>query len=317
MTRRRRYLTALVGYRSQTSAFLEVERGESAACPEAARITDEEAQAFFLAARQMDFIDRDVITERFRKAGLRYPPEFHFSEYRLARFLFHQWENPEVREAFFRHVLQVEESPHLRIAEVVDPTVLHDTAEYWGPPAFCHLLRVKGRPDLVQPLLDSLGPKLRTQNEGMLLHAKRMLYRFLTDAGPAQVRSRWEQQKVNRLIRLREVQLRSMRRSLRKVKQEHREVQARLRELARSEHPELRQLAAEWAELRTQERAAEQEQKERLAELNRRQQGELSDLRAKQRRILQDYQAVLALRQGWLPATGGGADGPRQQGGSV
>gem|GEM_PF-2741779 len=312
MARPRRFLTLLAGHRSRFDSFLEIERSDSANFPGAARFTDEEVESFWLAARSLDLMSHRQMAKAFSRAGIAYPPEYHFNEYRLSRHLLHQWENPAIREAFFRHFLAVQENPRLRLAEARSPQELYPTCDYWSSPAFLHLLRVKGLGHLVEPIVESFNPKRRAQHEGFMLHARRMLFRFVTDPGPAQARSRWEQQKVNRLIRLREVQLRSMRRNLRTVKREHKELQARLRQLARAEHPELRALATEWADLQAQIRTAEQAHQREMEHLAAAHQAELARLRAEQVEQGDTYRRVLALRHSWLKPMGGEAHAPRE-----
>lgn len=297
MARRRRYLICELAVDVSDEAF--------AACPEAARTTDEEAEEFCAAARYLDWVECQEIVRSFRRARIAYPTELTFDEYRLGRYLFRRWRDPAVREAFLERGMELDLYRLTRLARSRDLVGFRPTMAAWGSPAAIYFLRRLGMADLVQPLRDSFTPEEEEEYQGLLRLAKLLMHRYLNEPEPARAPSPWEQRKLARRVRLREVQLRSMRRSLRTLRQERKGLLARLRDLGRIDSRELDGLADELLQIRSQRAAAESNHAAALAAQAARYREELARLRAELTAAEREYSTTLAIRRTWLPGSRG------------
>lgn len=271
-----------------------------AACPEANRFEDEEVEVFWAAALYLDLLEPNDGARRIQRARISYPPELAFDAYRLGRHLFRRWNDPPIREAFLQRGVELEAGLLARLGRDRDLAGFRPTLNFWGGPAVIYFLRRYHMADLVSALLESYTPEEARRHQALMHYGRLQLHRFLTESEPARTPSPWERQKLARRIRLREVQMRAMRRSLHKVRQEHKELQARLRELARTEHPELRPLVAEWASLRKQLQEMERQHRTELAALTARHQEAQARVRAELASAQEAYRNTLSLRRSWL-----------------
>lgn len=274
------------------------------ACPEADRFEDHEVEAFWAAALYLDMLEPERVAKRLQKARIAYPPELAFDEYRLGRYLFRRWSDPVVREAFLDRGIELEMRSWVNMGREPGLADLRPTLNYWGGPALIHFLR-RYRQRLIAPLFESYTPEEEARHRALMQFGRLQLHRFLTEAEPARTPSAWERRKLAKRIHLREVQVSSMRRSIRKIGQERRALQARLRELARTEHPELRLLADEWASLRQQLQELEREQQAELAALTAQHQEALAQRRRALSLEQAAHQEVLRLRRRWLSTARG------------
>lgn len=303
MLQRRRFLMANGIIRSRGQAlegFAEEQQAALAACPEAARFDDQEVEAFWAAALYLDMLEPNDVAKRIQKARISHPPELAFDPYRVGRHLFRRWSDPAVREAFLQRGVELEAALLARLGRDRDLPGLRPTLDHWGGPAVVYFLRRYRLGDLVAPLFESYTPEEARRHQALMHYGRLQLHQFLTEPEPARTPSSWERQKLARRIRLREVQLRAMRRSLRKVSQEHRDLQARLRELARTEHPELRPLADEWVRLRKQLQEMERRHRTELAALTAQHQEAQARLRAELALTQEVYRKTISLRRSWL-----------------
>ncbi|MFZ5817307.1 MAG: hypothetical protein ACOY93_18750 [Bacillota bacterium] len=308
MAGRRKYLLADGIIRSRGEGlerFAAEQEAAMAVCPEAARFTDHEVEAFWVAGLYLDMLNPKGVARQIRKARISHPVEVAYDPYRLGRHLFRRWEDPAVRQAFLDRAVEVETASLARLAREEDLADLRPTLRFWGGPALLYFLRKFRLEQVVERLLESYTPEEAVRHQALMRYGRLQLHRFLTESEAVRTPSSWEREKLARRLRLREVQLRTMRRSLHKVSQEHRELQARLRQLARSEHPELRPLADEWVRLRKQLQAMEREQKAELEALTARHQEEQARLRAELALAGEWYRRTLRLRRSWLRAEGG------------
>lgn len=271
-----------------------------AACPEATRFEDEEVEAFWAAALYLDMLDPNEVARQIQRARISYPAEVAFDAYRLGRHLFRRWSDPAIREAFLQRGVELEAGPLARLGRDRDLVGLRPTLNFWGGPGLIYCLRRYRLDNLISPLLESYTPEEALRHQALMHYGRLQLHRFLTESEPARTPSPWERRKLARRLRLREVQMRAMRRSLHKVRQEHRDLQARLRELARTEHPELRPLVDEWAGLRKQLQEVERQHRTELAALMERHQEAQARLRAEFALAQEAYRKTLGLRRSWL-----------------
>lgn len=301
--RRRRFLMAEGIMKSRGEALAEFaaeQESALAACPEAARFEEQEVETFWAAALYLDMLEPDRVAKQIQRARISYPPELAFDDYRLGRHLFRRWNDPAVREAFLERALELEMGPLARMGRERDLEGIRPTLNHWGGPAFLCLLRRFRLDDLAVSVLESYTPEEAARHQALMQYGRLQLHRFLTEPEPARAPSPWERQKLARRIRLREVQMRAMRRSLRKVGQERKALQARLRELARTEHPELRPLADEWASLRKKLQEMERQHRAELAAMTARYQEAQARLRSELAAAQESYRRTLTLRRSWL-----------------
>lgn len=306
--RRRQFLLAdgIINSRGEgLTAFAAAQEAAFSGCPEAARFADHEVEAFWAAALYLDMLEPEHVAKRLQKARIPYPVELAFDEYRLGRYLFRRWGDPAVREAFLARSIEMGMRSWASLGRDPGLASLRPTLNAWGGPALLYFLRLYRQDRLVAPLLESYTPEEEARHRALMQYGRLQLHRFLTEAEPARSPSPWEQRKLAKRIRLREVQVSNMRRSIRKIGQERRALQARLRELARTEHPELRPLADEWNSLRKELQELERQQRAELAALTAQHQEAL----AEQRRALaleqQTYEEILRQRARWLTAARG------------
>lgn len=309
MPSNRRYLVARALNRSRieeyAAAFAAEQEATMAACPDAAGITDLEAEEFWAAAVFIDSMDRNAIVKGLKRAHIPYPPTLAFDVYRLARHLFRRWNDPALRKALLEHVVNFDAGRLARLRRSGDISTMGPTIELFGAPACLWVLRHYDMSHMVEPLVASFTPEETARYRALLQFGKLTLHRFMTEPEPATAPSPWEQQKLARRIRLREVQLRSMRRSLHKLRRERGALLERLRETGRIDQPELDAMAAELAELRARRAAAAKEHARELADRAESHRQALARLHAELTASEADYQAALARRRTWLPVPRG------------
>lgn len=305
MGRFRRFLVRRAVYDSYEDDFPAAQEAALTACPEAARFTDEDAEAFWAVALYLDTADHTAITKSLKRAKIPYPPELAFDEYRLSCYLFRRWSDPGVRHAFLDLGLTLDYSRLARFRRTRDLAGFRPNMEAWGTPASLYVLRRSGMVDMIPPLLDTFSPQEAARHKALIQFGKLALHRFLTELEPARVPTPWEQQKLVRRIRLREVQLRSLRGSLRKLRQERTSLQSRLQEIGRIDQPQLNALASEWGQLRSQLAEAEQRHVVALEEQESRYRKEVARLQAELAATEKDYSDTLAVRRAWMKKPGG------------
>ncbi|MFZ5825871.1 MAG: hypothetical protein ACOY94_16360 [Bacillota bacterium] len=305
MAKHRRFLVTHAIAESRRAGFPAAQEAAFAACPEAARFTDEEAEEFWVAARYIDWIRPADVGRSLRWARVTYPPDISFDAYRLGRHLFRRWDDPAVRQGFLERGISIETRGLAKLRRTRQVSYLYDMLEEWGSPATLWLLRRHDMADLIPAVLESFTEALLNRHRALLLYGKLTLHRFLTEPEPAKALSPWEQRKLARRLQLREVQLRSMRGSLRKLGRERSHLLDRLRDLGRVDRRELDALAAELAELRAQ-RAEEDRQHAAAIEAQANRYREvLARLRADVAAAERGYEQALAVRRTWLPAPRG------------
>lgn len=302
MAKRRRYLVTDALTACEEDDFLAAQEAAIAACPEAASMTDEEAEDFWVAARYLDCIEPQAVAHSLQRARIPYPPDLTFDGYRLGRYLFRRWSDPKVRQAFLERGISIEFRGLARVHRTREVSSLIPVSEFWGSPAALHLFRRHGMADLILAFMDNFTEAGIAQHRALLLFGKLTLHRFLTEPEPARTPSPWEQRKLARRLQLRDVQLRSMRGSLRKLGRERKLLLDRVRQLSRVDQRELDAPAAELAQLRTQRAELERLHAAALAEQAARHREALTRLRAEVAAMEQDYAETLAVRQTWLPA---------------
>lgn len=182
---------------------------------------------------------------RASTARVSFPVQLSYDEYRLGRHVLGRWPDAALRKAFLQHAWYFTRPVIRRLRASEDVKALMPSVERYGTPAVISTLRYNDFAGVIPSLLAALSPAQETRYRALLMFAKRRMHEFITHPEPRRQPSRWEQQKVARRIRLRDVQLRSMQRSVHLLHQERKALLSRLRESRRQQHPELDVLAAE------------------------------------------------------------------------
>ena len=303
MAQRRRYLVAPDVQASRRAEFAAIQQERFAACPEAAQFTDEEVSDFLSAAQYLDAADQKTTVAILHRARIAFPPELAFDEYRLGRHLLHRWREPEFRDAFLGNAMHLDYRLLAQIKRRRDIEALLDFADHDGPPAALSVLRNHGMADLIPALLEAFSPQQAARYQALLLYGKLVMHRFLTEPEPPGQPSQWEQRKLIRRIRLRDVQLRSMRRSLHTLRRERKSLLALLPVKGRRDQSELDALASELAQIRVVRAEAERRHTAALAQQAQRHQEAVVLLQQQLAAASQDYSDTLAVRKAWLPVT--------------
>jgi hypothetical protein len=302
MVRPRRYLYLPDLDNSRDPAFAAAQEDRFAACPEAAGYSDHEVEDFLCAAFYLDYSDRLDIVKSLQKIRMPIPPEIIFDEYRLTRFLFRRWR--EVAEAFLQGGMQLDWGRLAQLRRRCRIDELVASADVQGAPVVLCGMRRFGMNHFIPAFMAALTPAENARHRTLMLSGRLLLHRCLTEPEPPRTPSPWERQKLNRRLRLREVQLRAMRHSQRRLSRERRELLDRLRSAGQKEQPELAALAAELAAIRAQRTAARQRHEAAMAEQAASGQRTLSRLQASLAGARVDYAGSLEERARWLPAGG-------------
>ncbi|HEY3367640.1 MAG TPA: hypothetical protein VGK74_21485 [Symbiobacteriaceae bacterium] len=300
MTRRRRFFVALDVTASLDEGFAAEQEARFAACPDASAYTDEETADFLAAAHYLDSIDLKILIKSLRRARIAYPPDLAFDQYRLGRHLLRRWGEPAIRQAFFEHAMSIDYRFLRQLTKPGDIPNLLNFSDAFGPSTLT-LMRRHGMSDSVPALVAAFSPEQAARHRALLLFGKLLLHRYLTESEPSKQPSRWEQQKLARRLRLRDVQLRSMQGSRHRLHGERKALLNRLREASRWDYSELDGLAAELEQLRAARAESEQAFAVALTEQAGRYQEALARLHAELASAPQDYRDTLSVRSTWLP----------------
>jgi len=285
---------------SRMEDFAALQQERFAACPEAAQYSDEEVSDFLAAAQYLDASELKGTVAMLRRAKIAFPPDLAFDSYRLGRHLLSRWGDPSLRDTFFHDAMTVNYRLLARLRRQGDIQGLVDFADQDGPPAALSVLRNNGLGDMLPAVFAAFSPELATRHQALLLAGKVLMHRFLTEPAPQRQPSRWEQRKLIRRIRLRDVQLRSMKRSLHTLRRERKSLLARLPGATRRDQPELDVLAVQLQQIRAARAELEQNHAATLAQQARQHQEVMAALQEQLASALQDYSDTVRTRKAWL-----------------
>lgn len=275
-------------------------------CPEAAQITDDEAEDFFLVSQYLEGVSLDSIRLSMRKAGIPVPTEISFDEYRLGRHIFRRWGDPKVKEAMITRGLQLENRALARLFRRRDPEHVRKLLEDLPTAALFAIFRRYGSAELIELARQQFDEGEQARYRGVLKYLKVLLYRFMTEPEPPRRPTRWDRAKLARRLNLREVQMRAMRKSVHHLRRERKALISRLRETSQQEQPELQSLAAQLTNLRAARAEAEAVAAAEREELIEHHLAELARMRTELADLQQDLAGGLAERGRWLTAGKGG-----------
>ncbi|HLN60546.1 MAG TPA: hypothetical protein VK464_03270 [Symbiobacteriaceae bacterium] len=302
MEQRKRSLVVSDVSSEDPAEFQAVQAARYAACPEAARFTDEEVQEFLGVAQYIDAAGRKYLVDGMRMARLSYPPELAVDPYRLGRHILRRWQEPGFREAFLGRAIFDDYGGVAKLKRKCDLKDLITLVDTYGPGAF-FVLRRHGMDAQIPIVTAALDPDRATWLHGAMCFARLLMHRYLTQPEPARRSTPWEQQKVARRIHLRDIQLRSLRRNLRQLTGQRKRLLAELRASSQI-HPELPALASELAQLKAARLEAERRHQAALEEQARHYQTQLAPAQAELAAARAAYDATLTLRRTWLPISG-------------
>lgn len=275
------------------------------ACPEAARYSDEEAEDFIYVALCLDRAEYGAMSHILGTAGISAPVEVTFDSYRLGRYLFRRWASPDLREALLGRIVLLGPHSLAQLKRKRNQKEIMQLMELLSPPAALAGLRRSGTPDLVATAKGLMTPEQRSQYQALLHFAKVQMHQFLTEPEPPRRPTRWDHEKLARRLRLRDVQLRSMRKSLHHLRRERQALLARLRQNTMAEQrPELRRLAESLAALQHADVEAERLHAATLAARSAKNQEALATLRAQLADAETQYSRALALRRALVGMNG-------------
>jgi hypothetical protein len=304
MPRSRRYLALHEIRYSKVPGYLQAQEERFAACPAAAQYTDEEAEDFLGAALVLDNADPKGLVEFLQIGGIAFPPELAYDGYRLSRYVMHhKWANPVVRAALLDRV-RIDWPGLERQNRQGNLRGWTKAAEHYGPPAVIALMRHRGLAAQIPEFMAALPPWQLERHRALLMASKLLLHRYLTEPEPPRQPTPWEQRRLARRLRLRELQMRSMRSSLYKLRRERKALLNHMREVGRQKQPELDAYLAELEELRQARCEAERRHAAAMAEQARHHQETIARLRQQLAAAQQDYSAALQVRGTWLPLPG-------------
>lgn len=307
MTRRRRYLVLNEVMASREEGFADTLAERWAIGNEPARYSDEEAGEFLTAAQFLDTIDPATLVKRLRKARIGFPAELTFDPYRLGRHLLRRWPDETFRDTLRTQVMEVDWALLARLRRKGRVEGLLWLADRVGPPVAVATMRRFGMTDLIRPMLEAFSPQLHERYRALLQVGKALMHRYIHEPEPARKPSPWEQQKLLQRIRLRDLQVRAMRKSLYALRRHRRAMLARLRGSERRiQQPALEALAVELQEIRLARAEAERQHAAALQEQAERYRREIARLKEELARVREDGGAAMAIRRAWLGAEGKG-----------
>lgn len=309
MARKRRYLVLSGLAEAGFEEFADQQRQALAACPEAAAISDDEAEEFLMSAAGFDWMEVSELGAYIRRLGLSHPPELIYDPYRLSRYFFRRWGDPAVREKISTPKIRLHpdwvtglrqrNSTEELLRIVVDMSI--------GPGIA--MMRRSDMEDFVPRVIEALTPFQKAKFDVQILYAKVRLHQLMNEPEPALLPSRWEQAKLKRRLRLREVQIHSLSRSLRMLHGERKALLGRIRAGQVQDEPELRRLAGQMEALQAERLAAEERHAEALAEQSRHFEAALADLKAQAEAMCRSFATALDQRDRLLGRTGGASHG--------
>ena len=276
-----------------------------AACPEAARFTDEEAEEFLFTAHVLDGLEHSELCKWFRKAGVVIPTALMYDHYRIGRHLLHRWADPVLRQSLLAHIPSDDEILRRAMRRRKVSEWLAQVDKY-GPVTVCAWFRLRGAAELLPLIKAAWSPVHEASYQALLRFAKLTLHRFLAEPEPAPRPTRWDMEKVTSRMHVREVQFRAMRKSVHALHGERKALLSRLREATRQENTELHALAAQLEQVRAERAALEGQHAQAKAELLGRLQAEIASLKTQLLRNQDDYARAVAARVAWLPPAKGG-----------
>ncbi|HYF94810.1 MAG TPA: hypothetical protein VD969_21560 [Symbiobacteriaceae bacterium] len=304
MARRKRYLVLSDLASSKTADFAERQQADFADCPAAARYSDEEAEDFLLVAMTYDFGvpgKRPDLGKPLRKVGISYPPDLTYDSYRMGRHIFRRWGDQQFRKLIIGRVMHVNAGSWGGVLRR-KLTAVMEMVEHYLLAAGVAALRLAGLDDLIPAVKSAFSPEQQAHYAAVLLYGKLTLHRFITEPEPARAPSRWEQRKLLRRLRLRQVQMRSLRRSLYHLRRERKALLSRLRALS-EEAPEVRLLAEQLEAVEAERQAAESRHAEAAAAQRLQYEAAIAALRTQVEAVRADHAQALALRDRLLGAT--------------
>ncbi|MDB4896305.1 MAG: hypothetical protein JWN15_2567 [Firmicutes bacterium] len=302
MVRGRRYLVLREIAASVAAEFAADQERRYAACPEAAQYPDEEAEDFLQAAHYMDYVDHKQIVSNLQAARISFPIELTYDEYRLGRYILRRWRDPILRQAFLQRALTLDFRGIRKLRGPEGVTALLPSVDWYGAPQVISALRHHGLGDTVPAVMAALSPAQASRYRALLLFGKVLMHEFITQPEPPRQPSPWEQQKLARRIRLRDVQLHAMTRSSHALRRERQSLLRRVRAARRQQHPELDGLASELAKLRAAHTEAARLHAAALAEQACVHREAADRLHAELAAALHDYQRTLTVRTAWSAA---------------
>ncbi|HEY3368082.1 MAG TPA: hypothetical protein VGK74_23735 [Symbiobacteriaceae bacterium] len=286
---------------SWTEDFSEQQQAAFATCPEAARYSDEEVEDFLMVAFTYDSHGQDHRTDLgkpLRKVGISHPAELAYDGYRLGRFIFRRWGDPAFRELIIGRVMHLPVRSWAGIMRGKFSDAMDMVVQYRFAGGLA-ALRLAGLGDMIPAVKAAFSPEQQAQYAAVLLYGKLKLHQFITEPEPARTPTRWEQQKLLRRLHLRQVQMRSLKRSLHHLARERKALTNRLRALG-EEVPELRHLAGLVAAVGAESQAAESRHAEAMAAQARQYEAAIGTLQARVEAVRANYAEALALRDSLL-----------------
>lgn len=304
MVRGRRYLVLRELDESMAEGFAATQARRFVVCPEAAQFTDEEAEGFLHAMQYMDSVDHKQIVTNLRSARISFPIELVFDEYRLGRHILRRWGDAALRQAFLQRALTLDFRVIRKLKGAQGVKVLLPAIERHTAPAIFSMLRHHGLSDVIPAVLAVLSPAHTARYRALLLLAKVLMHRYMTQPEPARQPSRWEQQKVARRIRLRDVQLHAMRRSVHSLRRERKALLRRVLAANAQQHPELDALAFELERLRAEAAEATRQHAHAMAQQAQAHREAVKRVQAELAAAQRDYRVTLAARTAWISSEG-------------
>lgn len=273
-----------------------------AACPEATQFTDEEAEDFLAATVYFDVIDYRTIVEGLRRGRIPVPVRTASNPYLVGRHVLSQWQKPDLRQTFFRNAesLAVDFSllAKLRRRREIGE-LLHIAGRHLSPALFS-VFRRHGLSDVIPVIVAAFSPDLIVRHRALLLHGKVLMHRLLNEPEPERRPSRRKRFNLTRRLRLREVQLHSMRRSVHVLSRERDHLLDLVSSAMGQENPEWEALMAEAKQVRHDLAEAERRYSATMQEEDQKYQPEIAALRAELASLQQDFADTLAQRSAWL-----------------
>jgi len=275
------------------------------ACPEAHGYTEEEVEDFLAAAQYLDMCQTKDVVLSLRRARITYPLDLAFDHDRLCRHILRRWADPALRQQFLRDAIEVNYGVFGKLKKAPDSALMQLIIKQITPAVARSVFRRVGLHEALEQLREVLTPEQVTLNEELMMIGRLKMHQCLAEPEPPRSQSRWEQQKLMKRIKLRDVQLHAMSRSLHRLRRQRTALLARLRKAGRTNQPELDALAGKLEEVRQQRAAAEERHAAALADQRQRFEEAAAALRQQIAQARIESDAVVAMRSAWLPKQGG------------
>jgi hypothetical protein len=309
MARKRRYLVLSGLADAGFEEFAEQQRQALAACPEAAAISDDEAEEFLVAAAGFDWLEVSDLGAYIRRLGLSHPPELLYDPYRLSRYFFRRWGDPAVREKIKTPKIGLHPDWVARVRQRGNVAELRRAVLNMAIGPGIAAMRRSGLEDFIPKVIEALQPFERAKFDAQILYAKVRMHQLMHEPEPAWMPTQWEQARVRRRIRLHDVQIGSLGRSQRALRGERKALVNRIRAAGRQDQPELGRLAGQLEAVQAERQAAEERHATALTEQSQQFEAALAELKRQAEAMRRSYAAALDLRDRLVARPGGAGNG--------